>query len=152
MVMLTVFREVADFFLIIIGARPVVRRGEGTIRRHCPRCGDLRNFTSVTWRNWLTFFFLPVLPLGAERHGYACASCDLMMDSSTAAAEPAGETPAPLQRQAGESLILQCPRCDGRMRVPLRERGFIAVCPHCAKEFRVKSQREPVPEAEVREG
>ncbi|MGE5597854.1 MAG: zinc-ribbon domain-containing protein [Bacteroidota bacterium] len=139
----------ADFF-IIMGTRPIARRGEETVRGHCPRCRDLRNFTAVTWRNWLTFFFLPVLPLGAAKSGYACVSCDLMVDTPRQPETAAAGSPGPSALPAGEGVVLQCPRCDGRMRAPLRERGFVAVCPHCAKEFRVKGQREPVPEAEVK--
>ncbi|MGE5552175.1 MAG: zinc-ribbon domain-containing protein [Bacteroidota bacterium] len=140
------------FFFILLGTRPMVRQGEATIRRYCPRCGDLRNFREVRWQNWLTLFFIPVFPLGRTNTGYACVTCSLAMDASMAADAPAedqaGEDAA---LTPGESLLVQCPRCDGRMRVPLRERGFVAICPHCAMEFRVKGQREAVPEAGIKE-
>ena len=139
----------AIFFFIVLGTRPVIRRGTEVLRRVCPNCGDWRNFQEVRWRNYFTLFFIPLFPLGPERHGYACADCGLTMSVEAAQAPaPAYETRP--EKWAGETLVVQCPRCDGRMRVPLRERGFVAICPHCTKEFRVKGQHEEVPEAEIK--
>ncbi|MGE5528212.1 MAG: zinc ribbon domain-containing protein [Patescibacteria group bacterium] len=131
-------------FFIICGIRPVVKR-EGTDGRgFCPVCGDLRNLERITARSYFTLFFVPVFPVGRPETGYACNCCGNPVRPG--AAEPARAPLAP-----GESLILQCPRCDGRMRAPLREQGYTAVCPHCAMAFRVMGQREEAPEAEVRD-
>mgnify|MGYP005839999167 CR=1 FL=1 len=145
-------KEVAVFFFIVLGTRPIIRPGAEIVRRPCPNCGDWRNFQEVTWRNYFTLFFVPVFPLGPPRRGYACVSCGLTM-SAEAAHAPAAirEEARPEGRWTGETLVVQCPRCDGRMRVPLRERGFVAICPHCTKEFRVKGERSAIPEAEIRE-
>lgn len=103
----------------------------------------------MTLREYFTFFFVPVFPVSRPRESHACVTCGLPADGL--AGEPAGEEEVTARSGAspGESLIVQCPRCDGRMRVPLRERGYTAACPHCAKEFAVKGQREPVPEGKV---
>ena len=133
-----------------MGTKPVIRHSGGTVRRHCPNCGDWRNFQETTWQNFFSVFFIPLFPLSAPRTAYTCVTCGLPL--SREAAE--GPEPVREERPAlanGESLVVQCPRCDGRMRVPLRERGFTAVCPHCTLEFRVKGQREGVPEALVKE-
>ena len=128
-------KEVAVFFFIVLGTRPIIRPGAEIVRR-----------------NYFTLFFVPVFPLGPPRRGYACVSCGLTM-SAEAAHAPAAirEEARPEGRWTGETLVVQCPRCDGRMRVPLRERGFVAICPHCTKEFRVKGERSAIPEAEIRE-
>jgi hypothetical protein len=138
------------FFFIIMGTKPVIRRGGEIVKRHCPNCGDWRNFQETTWQNFFSVFFIPLFPLGAPRIAYTCVTCGLPLSREAAAG------PGPVQEEgppfpAGETLIVQCPRCDGRMRIPLRERGFIAVCPHCTLEFRVKGQREAVPEAGIRD-
>ena len=142
---------------MIIGIRPVViRRGTVTIGRCCPRCGGRRDCRKITWRNYFTLFFIPLFPVGTEKSGYECITCGLPVEgrdgergwrAGEAAYDGVGEAGPP----AGERSIVQCPRCDGRMRVPLRERGVTAICPHCAKEFGVKGERGEVPEAEVRE-
>lgn len=134
----------------------MVRQGTDLIRRRCPACGDWRNFRMVSVQTYFTLFFVPLFPLGAARQGYSCVSCGLIVERSAA---ENGARPAEEEREggqglttddsAGEMLVVQCPRCDGRMKVPLRPRGFTAVCPHCAKEFRVKGQREPVPEGKI---
>ncbi len=137
------------FFFFIIGTKPIVRRGAGTVRRYCPRCGDLRNFQEVTWQNYFSLFFFPLFPIGSAKSGYQCVSCGLPV----AGDEETPGTPSHASGKffPGESLVIQCPRCDGRMRVPLRDRGFQVSCPHCTWEFRVKGQTEPVPEARIDE-
>ncbi len=141
--------EVAAFIFIIMGTKPVVRRVGGIIRRRCLNCGDWRNFQETTWQNYFSLFFVPLFPVGAPRTAYTCVTCGLPLGREAEGEEPAGEAGPALP--AGESLVVQCPRCDGRMRVPLRERGFVAICPHCALEFKVKGQREGVPEALIKE-
>jgi len=127
----------------------VVKQGTEIIRRPCPNCGDWRNFREVRWRNYFTLFFIPLFPVGPERQGYTCPACGLTLGVEAAQASVSVQETRP-ERSAEATLVVQCPRCDGRMRVPLRERGFVAICPHCTKEFRVKGQHEEIPEAEIR--
>jgi len=139
------------FFFLVMGTRPVIGRGSANERRHCPRCGDLRNFRKINWRNYFTLFFVPLIPINAAKQGLECVSCGLMLTSEDHREEPTPRQEAPPLLTPGESLVVQCPRCDGRMRVPLRERGFAAICPHCSLSFKIKGQREPVPEALIDE-
>ena len=136
-----------------MGTRPVFRRGGETARRYCPRCRDLRNFSTVTWQNYFALFFIPLFPLGRPEAGCECVSCRAVVGGAEAAArpEPGPWTAVSPALPPGESLAVQCPRCDGRMRVPLRERGFTATCPHCTLRFKVNGQRESIPEATVEE-
>jgi uncharacterized Zn finger protein (UPF0148 family) len=48
-------------------------------------------------------------------------------------------------------LVILCPRCEGAMSVPLREKRQEVLCPHCAMEFKVKGIKGTIPAATILE-
>ncbi len=139
----------------IFGLSPVKKNGEKIIRQHCPRCNDLRNYRETQIRQFISFFFIPIIPVSAPVTAYSCTSCgytvpeEQLRNSPTgpAAGEP-GETGAPA---ASNQVVILCPRCEGPMSVPLTERRQGVTCPHCSMEFKLKGIKGEIPAATINE-
>jgi uncharacterized Zn finger protein (UPF0148 family) len=134
-------------FPIIVGIHPLKRPGTEVLRRHCPRCNDLRNFREIKVRPYFSFFFIPLFPVGRPGRFFACPTCsygvsDLEAREGVVTAETQ-DTPA----ETGPKVVLICPRCEGPMRLARPLRRQQVTCPHCSMEFTVKSIPGDIPAA-----
>jgi hypothetical protein len=138
---------------LIAGINPVKKPGVQNIRRHCPRCNDLRNFQEFHYRPYFTFFFIPIFPIGRPTNFFTCSVCDY-----TVTGESADDTlPIPetfrdindinIEDETTPKIIVFCSRCDGPMYIPARDYRQTVTCPHCALEFVVKSIKGNIPPA-----
>lgn len=136
---------------LILGTAPVRKIGKTVIRRNCPRCNDIRNFQEVSVRQFLSFFFIPIVPISKATSIYVCPTCKFGMSAEDATSNIIPES-AILRTAAeaavpGEKAVVFCTRCDGPMNVPYSERRQDVTCPHCAMEFTVKGIKGPIPDA-----
>lgn len=60
--------------LIYFGRRRTKDLGE-TSPGYCDYCGNQVWWTLVRGRKWITFFFIPLLPLGRTSHYLSCSMC-----------------------------------------------------------------------------
>lgn len=132
---------------LLIGINPVKKTTEITLRRHCPHCNDLRNFHEVQYRQFLSIFFIPVLPLSKPATVFSCVTCGYSINSELAA-QALPENAPPATNHSNEVVIL-CPRCEGPMIAPLKEHRLNITCPHCTKEFILKGITGEIPAASV---
>lgn len=132
---------------LLIGINPVKKAKEAVLRRHCPHCNDLRNFQEVQYRQFLSIFFIPVLPLSKPDTVFTCVTCGYSINSELAS-KPIPENDPPPANHSGKVVII-CPRCDGPMVVPVNEHRLNVTCPHCAKEFILKGIKGAVPLASI---
>jgi hypothetical protein len=134
----------------IFGFSPVKKAGTQVVRRHCPRCNDLRNFQEVFVRQYVTFFFIPIFPVSASTTIYTCSACSYSIGQEMIHENPApvftGDLPDPASR-----VIVFCPRCDGAMTIPLKETHQEITCPHCSMEFKVNGIKGTIPLAAINE-
>lgn len=132
---------------LLIGINPVKKVKEIILRRHCPHCNDLRNFQEVQYRQFLSFFFIPVLPLSKPGTVFTCVTCGYSINSELAT-QPISED-APTSANHSDKAIIVCPRCEGPMFVPIKEHRLNITCPHCTKEFILKGIKGEVPSASI---
>ena len=137
---------------LIIGTAPVRKIGKTVIRRNCPRCSDIRNFQEVSVRQFLSFFFIPLIPISKPTSIYVCPTCKFGMSAEDATSNIVAESvlrPAVAAAVPDERAVVFCTRCDGPMNVPLSERRQNVTCPHCSMEFTVKGAKGPIPDAVI---
>ena len=60
--------------LFILGLKPRVKTLD-TGQFHCPNENGTRRYRSRRARRWVTFFFVPVIPLGTQGEWVECDSC-----------------------------------------------------------------------------
>jgi hypothetical protein len=135
---------------LIAGINPVKKAGAGSIRRHCPRCNDLRNFQELHYRPYFTFFFIPIFPVGRPSTFFTCSVCNYTVTGESADDTlPIPETLVDIdsEDEASPKIIVLCSRCDGPMSIPVRSCRQTVTCPHCALEFIVKSIKDKIPPA-----
>ena len=133
---------------LIIGTNPVKRSGNQVIRRQCPRCNDIRNFQEFHLRQFLSFFFIPIIPVSRINHFFTCPSCSYTISSDVAYETLITEADSKTEN-ASDQVIILCPRCDGAMKVPLRQRRQELCCPHCSMEFKLKGIKGKIPPAMI---
>lgn len=132
---------------LLIGINPVKKVKDIVLRRHCPHCNDIRNFQEVQYRQFLSLFFIPILPISKPGTVFTCVTCGYSI-SKEFAAQPVPENNYP-PVDHGERIVLICPRCEGPMIVPLREHRLHVTCPHCAMEFIHKGIKGEIPIASI---
>ena len=80
---------------LIFGIQEIKRtsKDRSILKGPCPRC-RAENLNPITYRNWFTLFFIPVIPLGAAKPYYECRQCKQIFDESieTHMHQPAEET------------------------------------------------------------
>jgi hypothetical protein len=133
--------------LLLVGINPVRKKKETIIRRHCPHCNDLRNFQEVQYRQFLSLFFIPVLPLSKPGTMFSCVTCGYSINSEQAAQSPPDPSSLPVNNS--NRAVIICPRCEGPMVVPVKEHRLNVTCPHCAMEFMIKGIKGEIPIASI---
>ncbi|GAA3235145.1 hypothetical protein GCM10010468_68720 [Actinocorallia longicatena] len=94
--------------MLIFGLSVVFRTvGEGVF--HCPSCGGDRRFRRRLGRRFLSFFFVPVVPLGKLGEVVECRSCRKRFATSVLRQPTAAEMEArlPAAMRAAVSLVLR---------------------------------------------
>ncbi|MGE5606550.1 MAG: zinc-ribbon domain-containing protein [Bacteroidota bacterium] len=132
---------------LLIGINPVKKVKDLILRRHCPHCNDIRNFQEVQYRQFLSFFFIPILPLTKPATVFTCVTCGYSI-SSDFAAQPVPENNFPPVNYS-DRVVIVCPRCEGPMIVPVREHRLNVICPHCTMEFMIKGIKGAIPNASI---
>lgn len=133
--------------LLLVGINPVKKKKETIIRRHCPHCNDLRNFQEVQYRQFLSLFFIPVLPLSKPDIMFSCVTCGYSIHSEQAA--QSSPDPSSLPVNNSNRAVIICPRCEGPMIVPVKEHRLNVTCPHCTMEFIIKGIKGEIPIASI---
>ena len=64
----------AGMFFFIVGYGPRIRDLGAAGYRTCPRCGNHAMWRRIRSTNWVTLFFVPVLPTGS-RTEIGCPVC-----------------------------------------------------------------------------
>lgn len=134
---------------IIFGISPVKRLGKLRLRSRCPRCNDIRNFQENSVRNFLSFFFIPIIPISRSNSFYTCPTCGFAANLETIHIEPDYTNDQPIDIDPTERVVVTCQRCEGAMYIPLNERRQLVTCPHCTMEFIVKGIKGVIPSAAV---
>lgn len=134
--------------LFIIGVNPVKKEKEIILRRHCPHCNDLRNFQEVQCRQYLSIFFIPVFPLSKPVTVFTCVTCGYSINIELMNQSLPEPTTPPVNNNTDRAVIV-CPRCEGAMIVPVKERRLNVTCPHCTKEFIIKGIKGEIPLASI---
>ena len=64
-------------FIFIVGTRTIVSTDPDTrvVRARCPQCGLETDIVSKMFREWMTFFFLPIFPITGKRRFSECSNC-----------------------------------------------------------------------------
>jgi tetratricopeptide (TPR) repeat protein len=65
-------------FIFIVGTRTIVSNDHDStrvVRTRCPQCGQEAEIVSKSFREWVTFFFLPVFPITGKRRFSECSNC-----------------------------------------------------------------------------
>ena len=132
---------------LLIGINPVKKVKESVLRRHCLHCNDIRNFQEVQCRQFLSLFFIPILPLSKPGTVFTCVTCGYSI-SSEFAAQPVSENYT-LSVNNSDRVVIICPRCEGVMLIPLREHRLNVICPHCTMEFIIKGIKDEIPLASI---
>ncbi len=135
----------------IFGLSPVKKPGRQVVRRHCPHCNDLRNFQESLVRQYISFFFIPIIPVTSATSFYICPSCGYGIAAEMMHESSAPEILAAPDCDPAGQIVIFCPRCEGAMAVPLSESRQEVTCPHCTMEFKVKGIQGNIPPARVRQ-
>ncbi len=131
---------------LLIGINPVKKVKETILRRHCPHCNDLRNFQEVQYRQFLSLFFIPILPLSKPGTVFTCVTCGYSINSELAQSSPDEHSPS---ANSSDRVVVVCPRCEGAMIIPVKEHRLNVTCPHCTMEFIIKGIKGEIPIASI---
>lgn len=134
---------------LIFGISPLKKAGKQIIRHHCPRCNDIRNFQENQIRNYISFFFIPMIPITKSRSLFTCPTCGYTTLPELVNEIPCITNDIPPEFDKSERVVVLCQRCDGPMYIPLKEQRQLVTCPHCAMEFVVKGIKGIIPNASV---
>lgn len=80
--------------MIIIGTRGITSSTGDSGRFHCPNCGDNVPYRERQVREWLTLYFIPVLPLGISGKYVECERCTQAYDPAIVSYDPQAEREA----------------------------------------------------------
>lgn len=134
---------------LLIGINPVKKVKDIILRRHCPHCNDIRNFQEVQYRQFLSIFFIPVIPLSKPGTVFTCVTCGHSISKEFANQSAPENYPPPVNHTDG--VVILCPRCEGTMIVPMKEHRLNVTCPHCTMEFVVKGIKGEIPPALIKD-
>jgi ribosomal protein L37E len=94
-------------------------------RRMCPSCGA-REARLVRVDQYLSLFFLPVVPIKRGEEALECQRCGALSDPRVLSPAP----PSPSVRDHATQAPEHCPRCGHSL-----QRQFI-YCPQCGQKVR----------------
>jgi ssDNA-binding Zn-finger/Zn-ribbon topoisomerase 1 len=134
---------------LIFGISPLKKAGKQITRHHCPRCNDIRNFQENQIRNYLSFFFIPIIPISKSHSLFICPTCGYTTLPELVNEIPKFTNDLPSEFDKSGRVVILCQRCDGPMYIPLKEQRQMVTCPHCAMEFVVKGIKGIIPNAMV---
>lgn len=60
--------------------------GEGAF--FCPQCGDQKNYQQKSSRQWITLYFIPIVPLGRTTDLIECRACGVSYESDVLHYDP----------------------------------------------------------------
>ena len=132
---------------LLIGINPVKKIKEVILRRHCPHCNDIRNFQEVQYRQFLSIFFIPVIPLSKPGTVFTCVTCGYSISSEFAKQSTPENYHPPVNHTS--RVVILCPRCEGFMMIPVKEHRLNVTCPHCTMEFVIKGIKGEIPLASI---
>jgi len=117
------------FYFLLAGAKDVIKQktGEASEVSLCPSCGAARRFCPATRRQYLTLFFIPILPIGSEKPCLVCQSCGVCIQDSSR-----GE----YYCEPGEERVF-CPQCGTAFMVPEASMNERICCPRCRRSFQI---------------
>ncbi len=73
-------------FFVLFGMKAISRVvGNGFFQ--CPRCGQQRQYTHSSVRNWFTLYFIPVLPMDRVGEFVTCHYCETVYDPQVLAGQ-----------------------------------------------------------------
>lgn len=136
---------------LIFGFSSVKKTGTRSLRGKCPRCNDIRNFQQFYARQFLSLFFVPILPISRKTVFFSCPTCNYTISDEMAAESIILRGGENTEKVPENTIIVFCPRCEGGMHIPLREQRQKVTCPHCSMEFLVKGIKGNIPTAAVEE-
>ncbi|MFN8546523.1 MAG: zinc-ribbon domain-containing protein, partial [Candidatus Eisenbacteria bacterium] len=131
-------RYTPRMFFFVFGAKPRFSNAEPPERRalSCPLCLGTRSFDRKRARTWLEFFFLPVIPVGAARDVFVCASCGMALDA--AAADARSTTMPPPAADDGANERLHCLHCGAELLRPRHPGWRTLRCDACGRSFEAR--------------
>jgi len=134
---------------VLVGTKTVMTEVPGgrRVQEHCDVCGRVTELREVRARNYLTLFFIPLIPLGSSsRRALRCTACKTCYTLPAAGRQP-GTPPRPSKRSprrsSGARGTLQCPYCSRGIKIPVTRGRTPVTCPHCSRTFTVRIQRGP---------
>ena len=129
-------------FILLFGTRPVkseVRDGRREVR-DCPNCGLLSEMREYRIRNFFTFFFIPIFPLGRGQEVMSCSRCGSSYDPRQVFSSSSSHSAPDAQVQIDEEMtVIACNYCGGKLRVPKRAgHRMLVTCTHCERKFELR--------------
>jgi transcription elongation factor Elf1 len=119
---------------IIFGLRSKTKPVVGGVQRHhfCSSCGQNRVFHEAHRKDYVSFYFVPLIPVSAGDPVMSCTVCGSNYQMKE------NEIPhAAVEQALPTKITVQCDHCHGKMKVPKTDKALMATCPHCQKKFQI---------------
>lgn len=129
----------AEMWVVVGTKTSYVPKPDGVrITKNCPQCMCAMEFFEVVPENYLTFFWVPLIPTGADDSALECPGCHnrfKMFPADKAAA--VRDVPVQSATSAGPSQksVVSCPHCGEHSRIPSTSQRIRVVCPTCKGKF-----------------
>ena len=108
------------------------------VMKNCPQCTRMMEFFEVVPKNYLTVFWVPLVPTGSDESVLECRGCHnryRMSSSDKIAATLDTSRPEDSPPDLTEKVIVSCPRCSGHTRIPCTTQRIRVTCPSCKAQF-----------------
>ena len=119
---------------IIFGLRSKTNAVEGGAQREhfCSQCGQNRVFRESRRKDYISLYFVLLIPVSAGDTVMSCSVCD-----SNYILKEGDARHAAVQQLPDVKTLVRCVHCQGKMRVPKVDRALIVTCPLCSEKFQV---------------
>ena len=123
-------------FIVVGTKQEYVTKPRGMrLSKSCPECRRTTTFFEVVPREYITIFWMPVIPTGS---GDAVLECEGCHKHFQVGPEDRSPPPAPtVVRESGDRITVTCPKCAARARVPFVTETLRVTCPACREKFDV---------------
>lgn len=126
---------------VVVGTKTNYERKPNGLRimKSCPQCKRLVEFFEVIPKNYVTLFWVPLVPTSSDDPVLECTGCHTRYKMSTddaQAAQSQRTTPPDQQTQPSEKVIVICPHCAAHARIPSTRERIRVTCPSCKQHFR----------------